>query len=425
MVEAIVSIEDDRFYKHGALDIRGTIRAFVTNQASGSVQGGSSITQQMVKQTLLNQAETEERGGRGDRRHLRPQAPRAALRHRVREELLQGLDPRALPQHRLLRRRRLRHPGGGPALLRQERQEPQLPPVRHAGRPGEEPHRLRPDQLAGALDQPAQRRARPDGAAQRHPAGAGRQAEGAQARPQRREVPQRLPAVAGAVLLRLRRQLPPQGQVARRDGQGPQAAAPVRRPDDPHDDRPRLPGRRRRGRPEPRRPDRRRHRRPGDGPARHRLRPGAGAVATDGQEQGGGRDLPQLRRACEVRRRQRLPGRLDVQGVRAGRGDQPEHPAQRVDLRADRDDHPRLRVRDLRRPLLRRRRLERLQLDRRRQELQPLHRHPGLGEHLLRPARDRDRHVRADRARAEDGHHPARRLSRSRPGSSASPTPTR
>ncbi|WP_310527959.1 transglycosylase domain-containing protein [Nocardioides sp.] len=59
MVEAIVSIEDDRYYQHGALDIRGTIRAFVTNQASGSVQGGSSITQQMVKQTLLNQAETK------------------------------------------------------------------------------------------------------------------------------------------------------------------------------------------------------------------------------------------------------------------------------------------------------------------------------------------------------------------------------
>ncbi|QIK74661.1 transglycosylase domain-containing protein [Nocardioides piscis] len=59
MVEAIVSIEDDRFYQHGALDIRGTLRAFVTNQASGSVQGGSSITQQMVKQTLLNQADTK------------------------------------------------------------------------------------------------------------------------------------------------------------------------------------------------------------------------------------------------------------------------------------------------------------------------------------------------------------------------------
>jgi membrane peptidoglycan carboxypeptidase len=59
MVQAIVGIEDYRFYNHGALDIRGTLRAFVTNQASGSVQGGSSITQQMVKQTLLNQAESK------------------------------------------------------------------------------------------------------------------------------------------------------------------------------------------------------------------------------------------------------------------------------------------------------------------------------------------------------------------------------
>ncbi len=59
MVQAIVGIEDYRYYNHGALDIRGTLRAFVTNQASGSVQGGSSITQQMVKQTLLNQAESK------------------------------------------------------------------------------------------------------------------------------------------------------------------------------------------------------------------------------------------------------------------------------------------------------------------------------------------------------------------------------
>lgn len=57
MRQAIVSIEDYRFYQHGALDLKGTLRAFITNQAnSGVVQGGSSITQQMVKQTLINQA---------------------------------------------------------------------------------------------------------------------------------------------------------------------------------------------------------------------------------------------------------------------------------------------------------------------------------------------------------------------------------
>ncbi|HEU4810718.1 MAG TPA: transglycosylase domain-containing protein [Nocardioides sp.] len=60
MVKAIVAIEDYRYYEHGALDLKGTLRALVTNQASsGVVQGGSSITQQMVKLTLLSQARTK------------------------------------------------------------------------------------------------------------------------------------------------------------------------------------------------------------------------------------------------------------------------------------------------------------------------------------------------------------------------------
>lgn len=60
MVKAIVAIEDSRFYEHGALDLKGTLRAFLTNQAAGgTTQGGSSITQQMVKQTLLYQAESD------------------------------------------------------------------------------------------------------------------------------------------------------------------------------------------------------------------------------------------------------------------------------------------------------------------------------------------------------------------------------
>ena len=61
MQKAIIAIEDYRFYDHGAMDLKGTLRAFITNQAAdGVVQGGSSITQQMVKMTLINQAETEE-----------------------------------------------------------------------------------------------------------------------------------------------------------------------------------------------------------------------------------------------------------------------------------------------------------------------------------------------------------------------------
>jgi membrane peptidoglycan carboxypeptidase len=60
MRKAIVAIEDARFYEHGALDVKGTIRAFVTNQANdGVTQGGSSITQQLAKMTMVNQAKTK------------------------------------------------------------------------------------------------------------------------------------------------------------------------------------------------------------------------------------------------------------------------------------------------------------------------------------------------------------------------------
>jgi membrane peptidoglycan carboxypeptidase len=97
MRTAIVAIEDYRFYQHGALDLKGTLRAFLTNQAGGGVvQGGSSITQQMSKMTLLAQAKTS-----AERKAAQDSG--AAARDRVRAELLQGLDPRALPEHRLLR----------------------------------------------------------------------------------------------------------------------------------------------------------------------------------------------------------------------------------------------------------------------------------------------------------------------------------
>ncbi|MFI6293878.1 transglycosylase domain-containing protein [Nonomuraea sp. NPDC050790] len=60
MKTALISIEDFRFYEHGPIDIEGTIRALLKNMTSGGVtQGGSSITQQYVKQVLFNAAETD------------------------------------------------------------------------------------------------------------------------------------------------------------------------------------------------------------------------------------------------------------------------------------------------------------------------------------------------------------------------------
>src|SRR3954470_6036366 len=61
MKQAMVAIEDARFYEHHGLDVKGTMRALVTNIVNGGVQeGGSTLTQQLVKQTLLQTATTPE-----------------------------------------------------------------------------------------------------------------------------------------------------------------------------------------------------------------------------------------------------------------------------------------------------------------------------------------------------------------------------
>jgi membrane peptidoglycan carboxypeptidase len=55
MAEAIVAIEDDRFWQHGALDVKGTFRALVNDLEHKPVQGGSTLEQQWVKNVLVLQ----------------------------------------------------------------------------------------------------------------------------------------------------------------------------------------------------------------------------------------------------------------------------------------------------------------------------------------------------------------------------------
>jgi penicillin-binding protein 1A len=52
MKQAIVATEDKRFYQHRGIDIRGMGRAFLNDIRGRPVQGGSTITQQFVKNTL-------------------------------------------------------------------------------------------------------------------------------------------------------------------------------------------------------------------------------------------------------------------------------------------------------------------------------------------------------------------------------------
>src|SRR4051812_27811425 len=61
MKQALVDIEDARFYEHHGIDLEGTLRALVSNLLAGTVrEGGSTLTQQLVKQTLLQTAQSSE-----------------------------------------------------------------------------------------------------------------------------------------------------------------------------------------------------------------------------------------------------------------------------------------------------------------------------------------------------------------------------
>ena len=55
--DAAIAGEDPRFYEHGGVDMQGTVRGALTTVLKGSVQGGSSITQQYVKNVLVQRCE--------------------------------------------------------------------------------------------------------------------------------------------------------------------------------------------------------------------------------------------------------------------------------------------------------------------------------------------------------------------------------
>jgi len=60
MQHAIVAIEDSRFFNHGGIDLKGLVRAFVTNQVNdGNVQGASTLTQQYIKLRIYEAAQQD------------------------------------------------------------------------------------------------------------------------------------------------------------------------------------------------------------------------------------------------------------------------------------------------------------------------------------------------------------------------------
>ena len=54
LVEAVIAIEDRRFFSHFGLDPRGLLRALAVNIRQGRLaQGGSTLTQQLAKNVFL------------------------------------------------------------------------------------------------------------------------------------------------------------------------------------------------------------------------------------------------------------------------------------------------------------------------------------------------------------------------------------
>ncbi|MDQ0184400.1 transglycosylase domain-containing protein [Cytobacillus kochii] len=59
---AVVAIEDERFYQHNGFDLKGMTRAFVSNLFAGRITGGgSTVTQQLAKNALLTSEQTYRR----------------------------------------------------------------------------------------------------------------------------------------------------------------------------------------------------------------------------------------------------------------------------------------------------------------------------------------------------------------------------
>ena len=64
-VDAVLAVEDADFYAHDGVNLRATVRALIRNVDEGeTVQGGSTITQQVVKEELVGNAQTVDRKAR-------------------------------------------------------------------------------------------------------------------------------------------------------------------------------------------------------------------------------------------------------------------------------------------------------------------------------------------------------------------------
>ena len=104
---AVIAVED-QFYEHPGIDVVGVFRAAWTDLVEQEiVQGGSTITQQLVKNVYAGQYEEDPETGVETYvippRTLGQKVSREPAGDQGRARVHQGPDPRQVPQHRLLR----------------------------------------------------------------------------------------------------------------------------------------------------------------------------------------------------------------------------------------------------------------------------------------------------------------------------------
>ena len=61
LINAVISVEDARFYEHHGVDLKRIVGSLVNNLLGGNTQGASTITCQLIKLTLLNSDQTYKR----------------------------------------------------------------------------------------------------------------------------------------------------------------------------------------------------------------------------------------------------------------------------------------------------------------------------------------------------------------------------
>ncbi len=176
LINAVIATEDRTFWKNPGIDISGVSRAFVENLTEGKIsQGGSTITQQLVKNRIL-----------GNKRDLQRKAKEADPRVPPQRQVLEARDPQAVPEHGLLRAGLVRREGGGTPVLPHARpwraircagQATERADGRRGGiarRADPEPRGRQPLRAPRSRDRTPRRGAQDDGQAALHHAGAGR-----------------------------------------------------------------------------------------------------------------------------------------------------------------------------------------------------------------------------------------------------------